>query len=201
MEVLQKLTLYDLLGYALPGCVLLVFLYADSPEDLAAMEVGGVLLFIAFGYLIGIMISELMRWVELLIGKLGGKKQWSLICSQYSLTRERMERALKKAHIIEPADSCGDMASLSDYSTAIYADIQTDTKYLRVHNYASLALLCKNMFCVSLACMVDGLLKQSYGEGLFGAVGLFCFGVRWQRIGMRQTGYAICWFLEKYDGN
>lgn len=200
MEVLQKLTLYDLLGYALPGCVMLFFLSAEKSENLSEMEAGGILLFITFGFLTGIMISEFMRWIEMLIGSFFGKMQWNAIWNKYSLTCERMERALKKTHILERIDNDVDNEFFSKYRTAIYADIQTDPKYSRIHNYASLALLCKNMFFVTSFCMIDGIIKNSFGEGLFGAIGLCCFGVRWQRFSSKKIGYAICWFLEKYDG-
>lgn len=201
MEVLQKLTLYDLLGYALPGCVLLFFLNSENSENLTKMEAGGVLLIIVFGFLTGIMISEVMRWVEMLIGKLFGKKQWNAVWNKYALSCERMERALKKAHILDRIGNGADNAFFSKYRTAIYADIQTDSKYSRIHNYASLALLCKNMFLVMLFCMIDGIIRNSFEEGLFGVIGLCCFGIRWQRFSSKKIGYAICWFLEKYDGN
>lgn len=201
MEVLQKLTLYDLLGYALPGCVLLFFLNSENAENLTKMEAGGVLLFIAFGFLTGIMISEIMRWMEMLIGKFFGKKQWNAVWNKYALSCERMERALKKAHILDRVENAADNAIFSKYKTAIYADIQTDSKYSRIHNYASLALLCKNMFFVTTLCMIDGIIKNLLGEGLFGAIGLCCFGIRWQRFSSKKIGYAICWFLEKYDGD
>lgn len=200
MEVLQKLTLYDLLGYALPGCVLLVFYNGGKLGDLSQMELGGILLLLAFGFLAGNIISEFMRWVETLIGMFLRKAQWKAIWDKYALTCERMERALKKAHILGQTDQRADMESFSKYQTAIYADIQTDPKYTRIHNYASLALLCKNMVLVTLFCMIHGMLKKSCGEALFGIAGLFCFGVRWQRITRKKMGYAICWFLEKYDG-
>lgn len=201
MEVLQKLTLYDLLGYALPGCVLLFSLSTENSEDLTKMEVGGVLLFIAFGFLTGIMISEFMRWVEMLIGKFIAKKQWNAIWNKYALSCERMERALKKAHILDRIENVTDNMIFSKYKTAIYADIQADSKYSRIHNYASLALLCKNMFLVTVICVIDGIIKNSFEEGLFGAIGLCCFGIRWQRFSSKKIGYAICWFLEKYDGD
>lgn len=201
MEVLQKLTLYDLLGYALPGCVLLFFLSTEDSKNLSEMEFGGALLFVAFGFLTGIMISEVMRWVEMIIGQFLGKRQWNEIWNKYGLTCERMERALKKAHVLDCIDNDVDKAIFSKYKTAIYANIQTDIKYSRIHNYASLALLCKNMFFVMLFCMIDGIIKKSFGEGLFGVIGLCCFGIRWQRFSSKQIGYAICWFLEKYDGS
>lgn len=201
MEVLQKLTLYDLLGYALPGCVLLFFLSTENPGNLTKMEAGGVVLFIAFGFLTGIMISEFMRWVEMLSGKLFEKKQWNAVWNKYALSCERMGRALKKAHILDHIENAADNMIFSKYRTAIYADIQTDSKYSRIHNYASLALLCKNMFLVMLFCLIDGIIRNSFEEGLFGAIGLCCFGIRWQRFSSKKIGYAICWFLEKYDGD
>lgn len=200
MEMLQKLTLYDLLGYALPGCVFLVFYNGEKLGDLSQMEIGGVSILIAFGFLVGIVISEFMRWVDSLIGRFWGKAQWRAMWNNYSLTCERMESALKKARILGENDSCADAADFSKYQAVIYADIQTDPKYTRIHNYASLVLLCKNMVLVTLFCMIHGMLKKSCGEALFGIAGLLCFGVRWQRISRKKMGYAICWFLEKYDG-
>lgn len=57
------------------------------------------------------------------------------------------------------------------------------------------------MFFVTVVCVIHGIIKKSFGEGVFGVIGLFCFGIRWQRFNSKKIGYAICWFLEKYDGD
>lgn len=59
MNLLEKITLYDLLGYTLPGCVMLYIL--KIPKKL--VEGNGTqintIYYIAIGFLAGIILSEL----------------------------------------------------------------------------------------------------------------------------------------------
>lgn len=201
MEILQKLTLYDLLGYALPGGVLLMVYGRENLDVLFDEGAKGWILLLLFGFLVGVAISEIMQWVERGLLKVRGKKQWLKLCEEYSLTAERMGQALKNARMIKVPETDANNISLGncrDYQAAVYADIQTDPKYSRIHNYASAALLYKNMVFVAVfaAWQVRGKWEP---EGIaFLIIGSLCFFARWMRFREKKVGYAFCWFVDKY---
>lgn len=211
MEILQKLTLYDLLGYALPGGALLMVYGQENLDVLFDEGAKGWILLLLFGFLVGVAISEIMQWVERGLLKVRGKKQWLKLCEEYSLTAERMGQALKNARMIKVPETDANNISLEncrDYQAAVYADIQTDPKYSRIHNYASAALLYKNMVFVAVAAVVFFAwpaaeqmdMMEKILKILFAILGGVCFFSRWMRFKKKKVGYALCWFVDKYCG-
>ena len=81
----------------------------------------------------------------------------------------------------------------------MYSEIQADSQYSRLHNYASAELLYKNMVVVSVLAMGIGVGQQNMTEIIIGAVSVVLFARRWIRFAERSRGYAICWFVQKYD--
>lgn len=203
MEILQKLTLYDLLGYAVPGAVLLLILGENNWNELSDRGTAGGILILLFGFLSGIVISEIMQGLEWIQYSFFGKKQWKNLCTQYSLSGKRMKQALEHAYILKESDMNSDeendfMEECREYRKAIYADIQVDPKYSRIHNYASAALLYKNMLFVSVFYVVNDFCAKQFREIVVGAIIVLCFYTRWMRFESKKMGYAACWFLEKY---
>ena len=78
-------------------------------------------------------------------------------------------------------------------------EIQADSQYSRLHNYASAELLYKNMVVVSVLAMGIGVGQQNMTEIIIGAVSVVLFARRWIRFAERSRGYTICWFVQKYD--
>lgn len=206
MELLQKLTLYDLLGYAVPGSVLLAVL---RPSEIQNLLKGGVInaaIFIVLAFIAGIMISEITYWFKRVIDKCTGKRQWEAISRKTALTREKIEHALVNAHVIDYGDGVAnanddepdDFKYVRKYFSVMYADIQSDSNYSRIHNYASAFLLCKNMIIAALACTIYGVYNCLYIEIVVGIVGLLCFVSRSYRFNKKMITYTLCWFLEKY---
>ena len=204
MELLQKLTLYDLLGYTLPGSVLVMLIqYQFYGDEILYLE--GASLFLAaavlliIGYLVGIVVSEIMR---LIIDKLfGDRKEWEKICQDYKVSKEAIGRALCKAKMVENMNAVSDYEKTFPYKTQMYSDIQTDLKYNRIHNYASAELLYKNMIFVSAVCAGVGIAQTSPVLLFCGIIGFIFFGIRWKRFYTKKMGYMLCWFVEKYDRN
>lgn len=206
MELLQKLTLYDLLGYVVPGSVMLV---VWNSTELKSLLTGGVIntaIFIVLAFIAGIMISEITYWLKCVIDKCTGKRQWKAISRKTALTREKIERALVNAHVINQGD---DAANANDdepdafeyvhrYFSVMYANIQSDSNYTRIHNYASALLLYKNMTIAALACTIHGVCNCLNGEIVVGIVGFLCFFSRSCRFNNKRITYTLCWFLEKY---
>lgn len=201
MELLQKLTLYDLLVYTLPGTVLLMIWKQEDLQQVSEAGAADIILFLAVGFLTGVMISEIMSWLEKIIENFHTERQWKKVCEKYTLSEERIREALQNARIISEIsdEDEGEKTNCARYCMAMFADIQADPKYSRIHNYASAALLYRNMVLTAAFCMAAGAVRSSCGQIVAGIVGMICFSVRWRKFQIKEVGYAICWFIEKYE--
>lgn len=201
MELLQKLTLYDLLGYTLPGSMLLVIYKSENIQEILNISVCGGILLIGCGFLTGIMISEVMQWIENMFEKRYGKKQWDKVYKIYALTNARIFKALENAHMLsEEQTASGSACIAQQYYKAMYADIQSDSRYSRIHNYTSSAVMYRNMIFVSIFCIMMGIAAGNLEKIIVGLAAMICFGSRWRRFDIKKKGYAVCWFLEKRKG-
>lgn len=106
MELLQKITLYDLLGYALPGCVLLyiwkwsdVFAAGDVPAS-------AMIVFVGLGYLAGILIAELSELVSGIWKK--SKRAKAAIEKEMEIAPETIRKALFNAGVLRETDEAGE---------------------------------------------------------------------------------------------
>lgn len=211
MDLLQKLTLYDLLGYVLPGTMLLWLYQWDGTlcqlEKMGELKLGYWIVLLSLGYLIGIIISEIVEYMITIgktIGKKIGKKEddyWEAICNIYGISKDRLENALIKSKVLNGTISQTETKEklLQKYESYIFSDIQVDPKYSRIHNYASAELLYKNMVAVSVIIIGIGIMQQLGLKIVIGLFGIFGFGIRGKRFVERRLGYAICWFLQKYQ--
>lgn len=194
MQLLEKITLYDILGYALPGGILLYIIKGyDVQQEFSTF---GIIVFIAMGYLVGILISQLAAWVTGLVEKIPWFKanMWKKV----GLKPEMVSKALEKAKMHLTGKTFKDEENVWKHFNIIYSDIQTDTVYRRIHNYASAALLYKNMAAVSLACAVKYGLERNYKPILVSLLIAVIFAMRWYRFETKKKGYAINWYVEKY---
>ena len=203
MELLQKLTLYDLLGYALPGGMFLIICNISKMDELSNISGTVLILFFVMAFLAGIMISEVSWGMNRIIDRLTEDRQWNEISQRYALTKDKIDNALVNANYIKAEDGVNDSASkdvdyVKRYMPVMFADIQCDPKYSRIHNYASALLLYKNMVVVSAACAIVGISRHSFYEIIIGVVGVLCFFSRSSRFNRKKIVYTICWFLEKY---
>lgn len=202
MELLQKLTLYDLLGYTLPGCILILVCGGEdrTTQLLHIVNKGcgksaAVFALLCCGYILGIITAELMNRI------LKKTKQLEItdkMYEKYHVDDDRISQSLKKAGIIQENGEASGLELFRLYYGEMYAKIQTDEKYFRIHNYASAELLYKNMIFVSLMCVISFILKQDILGILLGVVGVICFCMRWKRFYEKKLGYCLGWFLDKY---
>lgn len=201
MELLQKLTLYDIFGYALPGCIAIgLFRYNVDWKTLMDRGFSTFLIcviWVMLGYLVGIIITEIsdMIWPT-------DKKEENYLhklCDDYGISLDNLVAALKKAHILEEQNNVSDFAELEQFDSQIYSDIQIDGKYNRVHNYASAELLYKNMILVCILSFITGIMYRIWPEIIGGIIGGFFFAKRYKKFYERKMGYVLCWFLNKYN--
>lgn len=200
MELLQKLTLYDLVGYALPGTIFWCLTYWDEINNkLPLTEEGslkGWVLLILIGYVTGILISEI---AERILKKIPARVTIQEFMGELAISEDAMSVALKKANILSDGEKMN-ASILKKCIFPIYANIQTDSSFYRLHNYASAALLYKNMaivFAVYACIMIWNMDIKC----IFGILGTILFYGRCKRFDEKKVGYALCWFVQKYGGN
>lgn len=209
MELLQKLTLYDLFGYTLPG-VLAVWLYLYG-GDMARMDgfsVGSLCMLVILGYVAGALITEVAERLEWAIEKIINKKAkwenythekfWCGICENYKVSKDMVTHALEQAKVTDYDQSFPVDVLVKDYATYMYSEIQASPEYDRLDTYASAELLYKNMFLVSLFTIGLGICRQQYVQIVIGVLGAVFFAIRRVRFAERSRGYAISWFIQKY---
>ncbi len=213
MELLQRLTLYDLLGYTLPGAILLIVV--DSGEMNRFIEEGtlsGLIIFIAVAYVAGIIISELASWVKAFIQKYREKcqkeKSWEKFCADNDITVKKIRTAMINAHMLDKTAETAvdiekkkvkDSVYARERMQAMYADIQCDPRYSRIHNYASAVHLYKNMAFVSFVCTILGIFEYNVCKSVIWGVCTIGFCVRCERFSKKKHEYTVLWFLQKYD--
>lgn len=203
--VIEKITLYDLLGYALPGSLPVFTLAAfklgeaSTEELLRIKDFYALLIFVCIiaGYIVGIVISEfsnvLLNYKE---------KKLATVC----LTEEKIRvpyntlaKGLKNAGAVENVEIIGSFEKTMEYWGFMYAMISTDAAYKRIHNYASSETMYKNL---SAALLVNSLIILiSYGLSsyiLINCICIFLLFLRWKKFWMLKKVYTVYWFIDKY---
>lgn len=208
-SLFEKITLYDFLGYAVPGCVCLLMLLAEwiltmpleTLEHLEAFGVGLGLTFLLLGYVLGVFLSQVSRSVFDPLVDL-----WELLCKKIRPERaernivdeETLKSALRKSRLVR-GEIKGNVPD--DYMTLMYGVVQVDPDYKRIHNYSSAACMYKNM---AAALMMGGAVWYISGYWdkswicLCFLIAVFYWG-RWRRFEKKKNDYAMVWFVEKYN--
>lgn len=213
-SVVEKITLYDLLGYMVPGAVFLFVLVGNyfltmPKEILQCYEkyVGMIaFVFVVCSYVCGILISELARYVFAVY----------TFFEKYSLDEIEMKefekklplkKALQESQLIEGQINMADADAVKHYTKIMYGDIQADEKFKRIHNYTSAEVLYKNLSMAFLLCAVlAGFGWSSWPAGqvtlpVAGClIAAFVFMVRSFDFNCKKRRYTLIWFVEKYCG-
>lgn len=86
------------------------------------------------------------------------------------------------------------------YYTNMYSDIQADKDYVRIHNYASAALLYRNMTLSILLCLCTFILQNrlSWQMAFLLLTAMIFFAIRSFRFEKRVVRYTINWYVVKY---
>lgn len=201
MELLQKVTLYDLLGYALPGGVVVGLCgWHGIFGEIEYTELPVALLFAVWfvaGYILGIIISEVTDRIVFIDNK--SEDFFDKLCKNYGIEQTELEAALKEAGILNANQTVEKLKDLGQYSGQIYSRVQIDPKYNRLHNYGSGELLYRNMALVSLIAVLLGSFYRNIPEIVLAVLGVVCFILRYMRFSERKEGYTLCWFLDKYN--
>lgn len=206
MELLQKFTLYDLLGYMLPGGTVLYVIYGrEQCTDIPALNL---IAFLTFSYLTGIVISELMEDIFAISRKIKYRVTYTTESGQkdfykeLGIPRELLENVLRQRKLLESGEVLEDNVIPFKYLWHMYSDIQTDSKYNRIHNYASAEVMSKNFALASVTCMVVCLCRGEFIYIPIFMIGAIVLLIRKSRFRKKKIGYTVHWFVDKvYAGN
>lgn len=195
--IFERITYYDLYGYTIPGCFLLMLCFAKDflhpPLFLHLEKLPE-----------GIIMTQIS---ESFLGFLYGLRYKShLTESTLGISYEVIKRALVKAGVVENMMVIRNPEDVSRYLWYMYGSVQADKSYNRIHNYASSQLMYSNLF---LAICVGGVIAVARLSLRFEVkcfVDLFVIGisvllaVRSEQFRVKKEVYAIYWFIEKQLG-
>lgn len=211
--VLEKITLYDILGYLVPGSLLMMLILGGIGQEkmLSYLKQWGdykgalYFTFLLISYLVGIALSEAMAWVwnckrfMALIQKVRKclKKENKILDG---ISNEQIANALEKSGISENNDlikSHVENNFMEHYFSYVYGFVQKSDDYKRVHNYASAYVLYKN---VTGALLLGGIvvLFNKRWIGILCIVMSVVFLIRGVKFQDKKNGYAVIWFVEKF---
>lgn len=220
----EKITLYDFVGYLIPGAVaegvIILFLLRDIAIPMKVWDSLGYLLlvFVVVAYIMGVVLSEVS-------GKIANFCiDNDLFCSQSDVVpcgSKKVTEALQNAGVIEknvvvqvPTEEHSEtgetsekqtwqnnqeVKGLENYYGYMYADIQVTPKYNRLHNYACMELFCRNMAVASIfVAFCAGFVLAKIEIVIVGFLLAWIFFAQWGLQYSRKMYYMICWFVQKY---
>lgn len=222
-SMLEKITLYDIMSYFIPGFLCLSLIVFSTLPELSKLNLDtyndlqgyAAFTFLIFSYVVGIAISSIARTVCKRVSD-----KWSKCCGKSKEGEKKnaemmpvLMRALKNSGIplSESKEEGNEWGCLAKkYGSWIYADIQADSRYKRIHNYASCESMYKNLSAAFLTTAVlTWVLHWGCGWQLVDHSGMLLgiemilaviFGFRWRRFEKKKNEYAVNWFMEKYAG-
>lgn len=201
-SVFEKVTLYDLLGYMVPGAVFVLLgiterLFLLSPNEqkmLSDFEGYFMTAFVIISYVLGVVLSEIARWGSCIMEKIY-RKNYTFI------NTEVVKSALEKSHLVDRQELQGVLDS-KKYFKIMYGVIQQEKDYGRIHGYTSAEILYKNL---TMAFLLNFMLRIGFPEGYSIPGGtIIClaiaviFFIRWMRFRDKKVNYTVLWFVKKY---
>lgn len=197
-DILEKLTLYDLCGYAFPGSIVVIALIVaygrlevlEQYKDLLSY---GVLAALLLSYLCGLILSEISAHITERIRDVLWKNEYK----EWNIEHASIAAAIAKSKKDGNSVALNNTKSWNHYVNYMYSVIQIAPETKRIHNYASMEIMCRNLSC---ACVISALLLRSCLGWcmmfvLLAAASLLF--VRSDRFGRKKHRYTIYWFLQK----
>lgn len=220
-SVIEKITLYDILGYMLPGGLLEIIIGSEYLMEQYIQEKtkrvsriidydGSYKMVIAVAYCAGIVISEIF---ERIIRQIFG--EYTIRKSDSGISEETLKKALKNSGMVTDGE-LRNAQKLSvynlqkEYGMLMFGEIQNEKQYQRIHNYASGKTMYLNLFgamaiggiyiIIHLIILKTlGLKELVYGVIYAGA--MIAFLCRYFTFKRKQEEYTRIWFVEKYTNS
>lgn len=215
MEVLQKITIYDLLGYTVPGSILIgimeICFYEPGVKTILntyGKQLGYICaVTILLGYVMGMVLAELGKIVFCPINCIVDQQRNKDGHNEaVRIGIDEIKKALIKSGLDEKQFqvNLNEKELVKKYSGYMFADLQTDSKYSRIHNYASSELVCGNM---TLTLLVAGILLYIHKtcwidveKGVMYIAAIILLAARYELQRTRKEDYVVDWFVQKYNG-
>lgn len=213
-SLFEKITLYDILGYMLPGGFFIILLLI--PLEIKELEAGielmgktGTLFVVAvliIAYVCGIVLSEMARWMFGLWMKIWKKVTGEAAGLSGKVEKEKIILALKESKLVKEDNllpTLDEKEIKKKYYRVMNAAVQIDGKYKRIHNYASAVVLYKNLACAVIASLAVRYViwHKAWIWYDIGCVGVaICFFVRLVRFEQKVQEYTEVFFVDKYLG-
>lgn len=184
--VVEKVTLYDVLGYGFPGFLMLFILLTDfinvipdTTINLVKDQSGiFVVAVIVVSHIVGVLLSESSKTVLLLKGLIVQKipalgtpsqllskfKKWLGLTpgpasqDKKAIFLEKTLESVNKEDLQTALLNSGSSYDINDERAAdyIYSVIQVDPEFSRIHSYASAKVFSRNS---AMACLIGGVLN------------------------------------------
>lgn len=214
-HIIEKITLYDLLGFGFPGflmlfILLLEFLKVVPDKAIELMQdYEGMLavIVIVLNYIVGLLLSEISAQVIIYCSKLHDEMNTIVKRKFDTVDTKDLNAALSNSGSAYKADN-------EHVFRYIYSVIQVDPEFNRIHSYASAEVMSKN---IAMACLIGGMMACAlcflryvhwFNNGyrcrtqFFVALGLFLcswlMNKRRIRFFEKRVSYSVNWFILKY---
>lgn len=183
-SILEKVTLYDVLGYLVPGSLVVLaacgkFLIIDGDGIAKIYEnYAGFIIysFVIVSFVCGILLSEVCKCFLDICKKIreSDKKFIKWFKATFKIKKDSVAERTKTEEIVFPVpdeiiiealENAGLIAhhdgeiNINRYLMQMYSDIQSDKNYKRIHNYASAEAMYKNL---ALAVLISGIIVGTY---------------------------------------
>ena len=171
--VIEKVTLYDILGYGFPGFFMLFILLIDffnvipDTTKIHVKDYGGILVvvLIVLSHVVGVLLSEIGKRMLILKGQIqripvlkGNRSIPDLATrNKKAIYFERALESVNKEDLKSALSKSGSSYDLNDERAAdyIYSVIQVNPEFSRIHSYASAEVMSRNS---ATACLIGGFL-------------------------------------------
>ena len=207
---LERVTFYDLYGYTVPGSFFLLMIispyFSDILRILEKYEKIGIYIFalvILLSFIFGILISEISHYLFYKYLNIRKIRFSHLHIANLGIPERKLLHALIRAGLCS-MDRRSALDILPKAIPYIYSDIQSDTTYNRIHNYASCEVLYRNLALalagtLVLTIMQSGVSRQTAVSCLLFGISTWLMLRRAYRFMVKKEQYAVYWFVEKYS--
>ena len=222
-SILEKITLYDILGYLLSGCFLEIIICLEyilekwistdgmlmqQKEALEQFNSFFIVAFIVGGYCLGVILSE----GSMLINKKLGYEN-KIEYDNRAITDEILKKAILNTGLVEKQElerrllAKGTKDSQKIYGNLMYALLQHDEKYKRIHNYGSGKLMYRNLcgaMVVGGIYIIYRIFRMKWFHiwvivcGIIYILGIRVLHSRYKKYCAKSQEYVRVWFAEKY---
>lgn len=207
-NLFEKFTLYDLVGYTIPGTILLcttlhnVFMIAYNTKVLKEYNIYICIVTLVLGYCVGVAVCGGVKIIRELCVKIIRK-----VCNIgfAKIGYGAIAKALCNSGIITQEVNIKKEEEVLDYLGYIFSEIQVSSDYKRLHNYASMQLFCENMALSGLVSMIIITAKYynviAKGYIVAGFFLVILFLVQAIMFYKRTNFYAVAWFVKSHIAN